>query len=138
LIDMVETKPQLDWLVEAQTKRDWTGPADMRRLFCSRFQALDADADLDPERAYSEREAAKTERRIAEWKKEPKLLGEAPAVVDVTPAIKPVTRTEAELRSERVQQFLGKEIKPTYIPGPPSDRRKSGPRSFGRSRPNFA
>jgi hypothetical protein len=124
LIDMVETKAQLDWLVKAQTKRDWTGPADMRRLFCSRFQALD-DSDRDPERAYFEREAAETERRIAEYKEQQKLLGEAQVAIDVTPAIRLIDRTTterrldrttADLHFERVQQSLGKEIRPIYIP----------------------
>jgi hypothetical protein len=103
--------------VRAQTKLDWTGPGDLRKLFCSRFQPRGADVDQDPERANFERDTAETDRRIAEWKKEQKLLGEPPAVIDVTPAIRTIDRTTADLRFERTQQFLGKESKPIYIPG---------------------
>jgi hypothetical protein len=110
LIDMVETKAQLDWLVRAQTKRDWTGLADLHSLFCSRFEARDAEySDQDQlERAYFEREAVETELRIAAWKNEQKLLGEAPVAIDVTPTMKRIDRTKDDLRLERSQEFLGK------------------------------
>jgi len=120
LVDMVETKGQLDWLVTAQCKLDWQGPAELRALFSTRFQPCDAMAAVDPERAYFECEAAATDRRISEWKREQKLLGEPPAVIDAAPAIKRVDRTADDLQFERVQQHLGKEVKPIHIPATPT------------------
>jgi hypothetical protein len=128
LIEMVTTKAELDWLVHEQCKLDWKGPYELRQLFSTRFAPRDSIADMDPERAYFERESAETDRKIAEWKREQKLLGEAPVVIDVTPAIrrigaievKPtVNRTADDLRFERMQQLLGKETQPVHIPGTP-------------------
>ena len=119
LVEMVNSKSELDWLVREQCKLDWQGPHELRLLFLSHFRARDAGADMDPERAYFEREAAATRLRIAAWKNEQKLLGEAPTAIDVTPAIKRVDRTTNDLQFWRVQEFLGKESKPIRISATP-------------------
>lgn len=111
LIDMVGTKDQLDWLVKEQSKIDWKGPYEMRLLFTSRFQPQDKVLDQqDPnqmEADYFAAQSAETARRIEGWKKERKLLGEAPVRIDVTPAAKRI----GETRTERGVRMLAKDKK---------------------------
>lgn len=105
LIDMVGTKAQLDWLVYTQCKLDWKGPYELRQLFCSRFPARDVEPTPKTsdqlEAEYFEAESRETDRRLAVWKHEQKLLGTAPVRIDLTPALNALTRTEEGVRRER-------------------------------------
>lgn len=143
LIKMVNTKRELDWLVETQANFDWKGPQELRGLFCSKFRPRDGIETVssnsgftpeDGERAYFEEQSRETDRKLAEWKQEQKRLGESPVRFDVTPAIKRIgvepdpvsdaavpflTRTERDLRarnaSARLAATAGKEETPTHI-----------------------
>jgi len=102
LIDMVGTKPELDWLVHEQCKLDWQGSFQLRQLFSSRFIPRDTVTAEEGERAYFEEQSRETDRKLAEWKREQKLLGEPPVVrIDLTPALNALTRTEEGVRRER-------------------------------------
>lgn len=114
LIEMVGSKDQLDWLVKEQSKLDWEGTKALRNVFCSRFKPLDTVYSQDPETQAAQMEAdyfaaqsAETARRIEGWKKERKLLGEAPVRIDVTPAAKRI----GETRTERGVRMLAKDKK---------------------------
>ena len=104
LIDMVGTKPELEWLVRSQSKLDWKGPYELRLLFSTRFRPQDtigSTSDDDAERLYFEEQSQETDRNLAAWKREQKLLGESPVRIDLTPALNALTRTEEGVRRDR-------------------------------------
>ena len=111
LIEMVGTKPELDWLVHQQSKLDWQGPFQLRQLFTTRFLPQDILTTEEAERAYFEAQSRETDRKLAEWKREQRLIGEPdPSPVETAEPVDTRTRTERELqqqhRDRRVQEYL--------------------------------
>jgi hypothetical protein len=130
----------VEWLEHAaiRSMREWRGVAELRGMYCTRFKPADGIDEYcsvpgfsanDCEAAYIDERSKQTERKMLEWKRELKLLGEAPSEPpDVTPAIKPigapkVDRTTADLcerrNRERLSLIVGSEPKPIHIPGTP-------------------
>ena len=111
LMEMVGTKDELDWLVHQQSKLDWQGPHQLRQLFASRFVPRDTLTPEEGERAYFEAQSRETDRKLAEWKREQKLLGESDyprAVVEEQPDT--MSHTERDLlrqhKDRRVREYL--------------------------------
>lgn len=117
LTEMVSDTDQLRWLTRTQCKLDWNGPWALRQLFCTRYRPIDSIPNPDQtsgeaEMGYIAEQSSDTERRMMEWKREQKLLGEAPvSAIDVSPAIKPVGLTKQHLRArenhERLASTMG-------------------------------
>lgn len=83
---MCGSADQINWLVTTaiNTWKKWEGIGGLRALYCSRFPPQDnlypadeVDPDAAAERDYCDRESKAAAARIAAWKKEQKLLGDA-------------------------------------------------------------
>jgi hypothetical protein len=128
---------RVDWLASAalRSMREWRGVAELRGMYCTRFKPADGYDEYcsvpgfsanDCEAAYIEGQARETDRKMLEYKREQKLLGEAPSEpLNVTPAIKSigapkVDRTTADLRERRNRERLSliahADPKPIHIP----------------------
>jgi hypothetical protein len=83
---MIETPEQVEWLTEVvcTQMRKWSGWAELRGIYCTRFKPADGGPESystmpgftaeDSEQAYLERQTVETNRKLAEWRQETKML----------------------------------------------------------------
>ena len=129
LIEMVNTKQELDWLTMTQVKMgEWKGVGELRGLFCARYSprdGIDAESETpgyrvsDIEMQYIERQSRETDRMLAAAKAEQKLLGGDVATepVDIASTVKPIPEPAKQSRLEQ-DILAGRErVVDLYVPG---------------------
>ena len=110
IAEFADRPDALAWTVKVAVAKwtKWIGPAELRGIYCTRFQPADGvEADVvgtrgftaaDNEAAYMETQARETAARIAEWKREATLLPEASQEVDVK-LLRTIDQSAVQLRT---------------------------------------